>query len=516
MRTFIRFLLSMFLWSSFLLGTAVASAQETPETPETPAEPQTRGPIHEAFAQPLEAQAKPGMAVPNEPPASIREIPPDEQPQGKNIQWVPGYWAWDADKSSFLWVSGFYRDAPPGRSYVPGYWTKSDAGWRWVSGFWGAAQQETPPTVAEPPESLEMGPSTPPPDDNSSYLPGIWMYRDGRYAWRPGYWAAFQPGQVWVPAQYYWTPGGYIFVDGYWDLPIENRGLLFAPVAFAGSPWQDPSWFFTPSFVISPSAICDCAFYRPCSGHIFFGNFFGAGHRTLGFRPWCSGLGRFDPALGHFCWRHHGTASAFAAFQRTFQVRQQATFAVQQASNLRVQTVKQFSQSSKVTIVRSTSTQVNVHRSTVQHTRQLAVTRQQREASVAKTTTVTAASVKSSSVAAASVKQSVAAKASSSVVRPAIQPTAAPHVAHASPAAHTAPKFTQSMAHNASAVHAVAKSSSPAMAHAAARSVAHAAPVARAAPRVSAPAHRAVHTAQVHRAASVSHAARGGHGGRRR
>src|SRR5947208_12857906 len=149
----------------FLLLIAGAAAAQQPE-------PQVRGPIHEGFAQPIEVQPEPGMPVPKQPPPPIPENPPDQQPEGKDVQWLGGYWAWDADRSDFLWVSGAYRDVPPGRQYTPGYWANTAEGWRWVAGFWAPAQQPNLATVPQPPESLEAGPATAPPDDNSAYIPG--------------------------------------------------------------------------------------------------------------------------------------------------------------------------------------------------------------------------------------------------------------------------------------------------------------------------------------------------------
>src|SRR5207245_2414464 len=97
-------------------------------------EVQTRGPVHEAFAQP--ADSGPPPDAPQQPPDPIPEQPPAERPDGENVQWIPGYWAWDAEQNRFLWVSGTYRDAPPGRQFVPGYWTQDGLAWRWVPGFW--------------------------------------------------------------------------------------------------------------------------------------------------------------------------------------------------------------------------------------------------------------------------------------------------------------------------------------------------------------------------------------------
>ena len=53
------------------------------------------------------------------PPAPVQEVPPDQQPQGANVQWIPGYWAWDDSRNDYIWGSGFWRDLPPGRHWVP-------------------------------------------------------------------------------------------------------------------------------------------------------------------------------------------------------------------------------------------------------------------------------------------------------------------------------------------------------------------------------------------------------------
>src|SRR3954447_19853543 len=60
-------------------------------------EPQTRGPVHEAFAQPETADPQPSPIVPKRPPDGIDEMPPEEQPEGANVGWIPGYWAWEDD-----------------------------------------------------------------------------------------------------------------------------------------------------------------------------------------------------------------------------------------------------------------------------------------------------------------------------------------------------------------------------------------------------------------------------------
>src|SRR5438552_44672 len=73
-------------------------------------EVQARGPIHEAFATPTsEAKATPG--VNKKPPAPIEEMPPEEKPEG-DVVWIGGYWAWDDDRTDYLWVSGCWRNKP--------------------------------------------------------------------------------------------------------------------------------------------------------------------------------------------------------------------------------------------------------------------------------------------------------------------------------------------------------------------------------------------------------------------
>src|SRR4051794_3220896 len=59
-------------------------------------EVQARGPVHEAFAQPGEVRPRPSPVAPKAPPAPVNELPPDVRPEGDNVAWVPGYWAWDA------------------------------------------------------------------------------------------------------------------------------------------------------------------------------------------------------------------------------------------------------------------------------------------------------------------------------------------------------------------------------------------------------------------------------------
>src|SRR6266542_2666613 len=75
-----------------------------------------KGPVHEAYAEPSEREPTATTVIPKEPPKPIEELPPDQKPEGDNVQWMPGYWAYDEEKKDFLWVSGFWRNAPPNRA----------------------------------------------------------------------------------------------------------------------------------------------------------------------------------------------------------------------------------------------------------------------------------------------------------------------------------------------------------------------------------------------------------------
>ncbi len=173
------------------------------------------GPVHEAFAETVSFDPEPGIVAPKAPPDAIEELPPEQRPEGTNVAWIPGYWAWDDERNDFLWVSGIWRDLPPGRQWVPGYWGQSGQGVQWTSGYWADAQASEIEYLPEPPQSVENGPNIEAPSADQTWLPGCWVWQQSRYAWRPGYWAAAQPDWVWVPAYYVWAPRGYVFVDGY-------------------------------------------------------------------------------------------------------------------------------------------------------------------------------------------------------------------------------------------------------------------------------------------------------------
>jgi hypothetical protein len=382
-----------------LLVNLPSAPAQTSNINQTAIEVQARGPVHEAFAQPADTPPVPGPVVPRQPPDPIPEEPPEFQPEGNNMQWFGGYWAWDADRNDFIWISGVYRDAPPGRKYVPGYWEQTGDGWRWVSGFWGPDQQELP-YVPTPPQSLENGPSVPPPGPDYSYIPGCWLYKDLRFVWRPGYYAPCRPGFVWMPSRYCWTPGGCIFVGGYWDYPLECRGLLFAPVCFNQPLWRTPGWCWQPHHVVGCGPLLNAFFVDTRFGHYRFGDYYGTTYAQRGIVAWHTyGARQYDPLYSYYRWQNKnnsGWATGLAklydgrvnnTLPRPPQTLQQQTALVQKGSvnvqgsnNLTIiQPITQISSSSSMKLAKVSAPQVTQQKTLVQQQKDLSVVRKQTE-----------------------------------------------------------------------------------------------------------------------------------------
>jgi hypothetical protein len=288
-----------------LFGSGSLSATQQEEPRDGP-EVLASGPVHAAYAEPVSQMPPPSEVVPKPPPDPIPELPPEQKPEGDNVQWIPGYWHWDDDRQDYIWVSGFWRMPPPDRQWVPGHWMKVEGGWQWSPGFWSPIGQNQFDYLPPPPAPLEATPSVPAPSEDSYYVPGCWVYRENRYLWRPGAWVAYRPGWVWVPACYLWTPCGYLFVDGYWDYPLGNRGLLFAPV-YVRRGLYPANWYFTPRFAVAADFLLSALFVRPATCHYYFGDFFAPRYARAGFVPWVDyryARGHHDPVFTYYRFRH--------------------------------------------------------------------------------------------------------------------------------------------------------------------------------------------------------------------
>jgi hypothetical protein len=268
----------------------------------------TRGPVHEAFAGTVTYDPEPGIIIDTAPPAAIEELPPEHQLEGENVVWIPGYWAWDEEQSSFIWVSGIWRNLPPGREWVPGYWNPvTDDRYQWISGYWADSALNEVSYLPAPPRSIESGPSIAADSTDQLWLPGSWVYQQNNYAWRSGYWSAPRENWVYIPATYIWTPRGYIFVDGYWDYDIPRRGVVFAPVYFNRPVYATAGYRYSPSLVISLALFTDHLFLRPSYRHYYFGDYYASGYRNRGYYScfnYHNSRRGYEPVYAYNRWSH--------------------------------------------------------------------------------------------------------------------------------------------------------------------------------------------------------------------
>jgi hypothetical protein len=276
-------------------------------------EVQTRGPVHEAFLEPTDTPPQPRL-VPQPPPAAVQETPPQERPDG-GVVWVSGYWAWDDERAQHVWVSGCWRVPPPGHVWLPGRWQQARGGWQWVPGAWMSAEEERvellPPPPAPQPESAPQLAA------GQIFVPGTWVFQDGRYSWRPGFPLDVPAGWVWSNARYLTTPAGALFVEGHWDLPVQERGLLFAPVAFRGPPTG-----YVPRYAIAADALLGALFVNARTNHYYYGDYFAPQYRQAGYVTWdqyrVRGIG-VNPLYGYYS--KHGGRGWAEKYQREYAAR---------------------------------------------------------------------------------------------------------------------------------------------------------------------------------------------------
>lgn len=271
------------LWGQESQSAPPVGREVLPAAEEAGVQPLEKGPIHEAFAEPGGPTRGEGLTAPKAPPPPVPEEPPESKPEGENVQWIPGYWYWDKERQDFIWISGFWRNVPPDRVWEPGKWYAENGQWVYRPGFWRPASMNSwrvdlPP----PPAPVENGPSTPPPTANAIWIPGHWEYRDGRYVWRAGYWAYANGLMLWHPPQYLYSGSGYLYVPGYWDYPLEWRGVVYTPVYFTQPVWLTPGWRWRPRLALS----LGLGWGWGCGG-LFSSLFIGPGWNFYYYGNWC-------------------------------------------------------------------------------------------------------------------------------------------------------------------------------------------------------------------------------------
>lgn len=276
-----------------------------------------RGPVHEAFAMRTEVDAPAEVIIaPQAPPQPIAEQPPENRPSGNNVQWINGYWAWSNEVDDYVWVSGLYRDVPPDRQWIDGYWSRAENGYQWTHGYWASTGTDAQIAyLPEPPESIDNGPSTPPPTADSFWLPGHWNYVDNQYRWQSGYWTQHHPGWVWQPACYIHSPQGYLFVDGYWDYEPIYRGQLYAPVFFRTPLYTQSQYRYRPAYPLARAAsLLLHLFVRPGYRYYYYGDYYDPRFANYGYQPWYRYNTRGyagSPWLGYYDWRYRNQGISF-------------------------------------------------------------------------------------------------------------------------------------------------------------------------------------------------------------
>lgn len=81
----------------------------------------------------------------------------------------------------------------------------------------GATGREVIVVKEAPPPPRDEPPPPPPPSAGYAWVPGYWVYRDGRQEWVPGrYEMPPRTGATWVPPRWERRADGYVFVEGYW------------------------------------------------------------------------------------------------------------------------------------------------------------------------------------------------------------------------------------------------------------------------------------------------------------
>ena len=308
----------------------------------------TRGPVNEAFAEPVPLQVQAGLMVPKPPPANIVEVPPADRPQGDHFVWIPGYWGWDADRNDYLWVSACWRAGPPNMSWVPGYWAQvadvqpvrrggvdvqvgglgvrvgghaapvATASWEWVSGFWASADAQEVEYLPAPPAPVDLEPPGPPPAADTMWVPGCWSWQNDQYVRRNGYWLKQQPNWVWEPSHYRWTPRGYVFQAGHWDYALDRRGVLFAPVYFTPALYGQAGYSYSPTIAVDVGALSINLFTYPRYSHYYFGDYYDDAYLNAGIYPQFQSDSRhtyYDPIYTYNRW-HYGQADGQWAAQQ--------------------------------------------------------------------------------------------------------------------------------------------------------------------------------------------------------
>lgn len=215
--------------------------------------------VHEAFL-PKEQGTIILEAIPQKPPAEITERIPSRSKE--NAIWIPGYWSWSKTQNDYVWISGTWRLPPPGHEWIPGKWKSFEEGWVWLQGFWSPVDEEDLTYIDRPPPDLIDENVKNPPKTDYFWIPGHWRYKpEARdFVWYEGRWQEFDEEWQYVPAHYVWREKGYVFIDGFWDWNLQERGTAYSAVQIPKNERADIAYL--PSYILEPDYIVQI--YYPC------------------------------------------------------------------------------------------------------------------------------------------------------------------------------------------------------------------------------------------------------------
>ena len=75
-------------------------------------------------------------------PAVVVKAPPKPRVESKppkpfiKAVWIDGNWKWNSGDNNYVWVTGHWAKAKPGKAWVKGHWKKTPKGHAWVKGHW--------------------------------------------------------------------------------------------------------------------------------------------------------------------------------------------------------------------------------------------------------------------------------------------------------------------------------------------------------------------------------------------
>lgn len=266
-----------------------------------------RGNIHEAFARPL-AWTNSIVVVRGTlaPPENLNDELAVEV-VGNALVWVNGYWSYNSIDQKFEWTGGILRRPPPGHHWIPGKWIKVNDGFARIPGAWIPNKLSAPVKVAKLPASLNFVQNGTRPSLQHFWVPGKLSNSNGQLIQGAGHWAPINNQNskwVWTPAQVIPTgDGGGLVIDGFWDHPTTERGVLFAPVRLGHGASPDVMRKLATAVSLNVPRLFQHLFVDGRTQQYVFGNVYGDAAEKAGLIPWVDFATQsrsFDPLFAHY------------------------------------------------------------------------------------------------------------------------------------------------------------------------------------------------------------------------